>query len=108
MSYDLQEQEQLDALKTWWRAHSNRVTTAATAVLLDEKSYDQALQVLNVDVPDAFASEFADRRGDVYAAQGKVAEARAAYSEALAKAGTQPLRSLIQMKLDALPPPDRT
>ena len=210
MSYDLQEQEQLDALKAWWRAHSNRVTAAALAVLgaigayqgwsrysmqqaaaasalydefekasaskdpkdatkardlvgtliekhgstvyatmaalraakasidsgdlksakaqltwaaehggqnelallarvrlagvlLDEKDYDQALKVLKVDVPDAFASEFADRRGDVYAAQGKLADARAAYSEALAKAGTRPIRALIQMKLDALP-----
>jgi predicted negative regulator of RcsB-dependent stress response len=211
MSYDLQEQEQLDALKAWWRAHGNRVTTAATAVLLavvayqgwswyglrqaaaasaiyeefervsaskdpkdaakardlvgtlieqdgstvyatiaalraaksniaagdlksakaqltwaaehaaqkelallarvrlagvllDEKAYDEALKTLRVDVPDAFAAEFADRRGDVYAAQGKVADARAAYAEALGKAGAQPLRSLIQMKLDALPP----
>jgi predicted negative regulator of RcsB-dependent stress response len=210
MSYDLQEQEQLDALKAWWRAHSNWVTTAAAVVmlailayqgwswygmrqaaaasalyeeferassskdpkdavkardlvgtlieqhgstvyaamaalraaktnvdaadlksakarltwaaehaaqkelgllarvrlagvLLDEKAYDQALQTLKVDVPDAFVAEFADRRGDVYAAQGKVADARAAYSEALAKAGAQPMRALIQMKLDALP-----
>jgi predicted negative regulator of RcsB-dependent stress response len=99
---------------TWAVQHASQKELALLArvrlagVLLDEKSYDQALQVLNVDVPDAFASEFADRRGDVHAAQGKVAEARAAYSEALAKAGTQPLRSLIQMKLDALPPPDRT
>lgn len=211
MSYDLQEQEQLDALKAWWRAHANRITAAATAVLLavvayqgwswyglrqaaaasaiyeefervsaskdpkdaakardlvgtlieqqgstvyatiaalraaksniaagdlksakaqltwaaehaaqkelallarvrlagvllDEKAYDEALKTLKVDVPDAFAAEFADRRGDVYAAQGKVADARAAYAEALGKAGAQPLRSLIQMKLDALPP----
>ncbi|HEX4584068.1 MAG TPA: tetratricopeptide repeat protein [Burkholderiaceae bacterium] len=210
MSYDLQEQEQLDALKAWWRANNSRLTWAATAilvavlayqgwtwytlrqsaaasvlyeeferaaaskdpkdatkardlagtlidqhgstvyaamaalreaksnidagdpktakaqlswaaehaaqkelgllarvrlagVLLDEKAYDPALQVLKVDVPDAFACQFADRRGDVYAAQGKFADARAAYSEALAKAGNQPLRAMIQMKLDALP-----
>jgi predicted negative regulator of RcsB-dependent stress response len=210
MSYDLQEQEQMDALKAWWRANNNWVTGAATVallavlayqgwswytlrqsaaasvlyeefdravsskdpkdvirardlagtlvdqhgstvyaamaalreaksnsdagdlktakaqlswaaehaaqkelgllarvrlagILLDEKAYDPALEVLKVDVPDAFACQFADRRGDVYAAQGKLTEARAAYSEALAKAGAQPLRSLIQMKLDALP-----
>ena len=210
MSYDLQEQEQVDALKAWWQAHGNWVTTAATVVLaailayqgwswygmrqaaaasgiyeeferalgskdpkdaakardlvgtlieqhgstvyatmaalraaksnidtgdlktakaqltwaaehgsqqelallarvrlagvlLDEKAYDQALQTLKVDVPEAFVPEFADRRGDVYAAQGKVADARKAYSEALAKAGAQPLRALIQLKLDALP-----
>ncbi len=73
-------------------------------VLLDEKTYDEALAVLKVDVPDSFASEFADRRGDILIAQGKPQEARAAYSEALAKAGAQqPLRALIQLKLDALP-----
>jgi predicted negative regulator of RcsB-dependent stress response len=73
-------------------------------VLLDEKAYDEALQVLKVDVPAAFVTEFADRRGDVLLAQGKTADARAAYTEALAKAGAQqPLRALIQLKLDALP-----
>ena len=46
-----------------------------------------------------------DRRGDVLAAQNKNAEARAAYTEALAKADAQhPLRAIIQLKLDALPP----
>jgi predicted negative regulator of RcsB-dependent stress response len=94
---------------TWAAEHAGQKELALLArvrlagVLLDEKSYDQALQVLKADVPDAFASEFADRRGDVYAAQGKLADARAAYAEALAKAGSQPLRGLIQMKLDALP-----
>jgi predicted negative regulator of RcsB-dependent stress response len=74
-------------------------------VLLDDKAYDEALKVLDVDVPDAFATEFADRRGDILVAQGKPAQARAAYTEALAKASPQqPLRSLIQLKLDSLGP----
>jgi len=210
MSYDLQEQEQVEALKAWWKANANRVTWLAAAVLivilayqgwswyqsrqalaasalyeqfdhaaeskdpkdaakarevagtlierhastvyaamaalrqaksnvdagdpkaakaqlawaadhasapelallarvrlaglqLDEKAYDEALKTLDVKVPDAFAAEFANRRGDVYAAEGKVPEARAAYSEALARAGTLPIRSMIQLKLDALP-----
>jgi predicted negative regulator of RcsB-dependent stress response len=94
---------------TWVADHGAEKELALLArvrlagVLLDEKAYDQALQALKVDVPEAFASEFADRRGDVLAAQGKLAEARAAYAEALSKAGSQPLRTLIQMKLDALP-----
>jgi predicted negative regulator of RcsB-dependent stress response len=208
MSYDLQEQEQLDAFKAWWKVNGNRVTGAAlvvlagvlayqgwnahtlsqaaeasalydqydraaaskdagkvkeiagslieqhgstvyaalaalrsakanvdasdraaaklqlrwvvdhapqkelallarvrlAGVLLDEKAYDEALQVLKVDVPAAFVTEFSDRRGDVLLAQGKTTEARAAYTEALSKAGAQqPLRALIQLKLDALP-----
>lgn len=73
-------------------------------VLLDEKKYDEALKALAGDVPAAQVVAVADRRGDVLMAQNKVDEARAAYSEALAKADAQhPLRQLIQLKLDALP-----
>jgi predicted negative regulator of RcsB-dependent stress response len=74
-------------------------------VLLDERAYDEALKLLGGDVPDSLATQFADRRGDVLLAMGKVDDARAAYREALEKADAQnPLRQLIQLKLDALPP----
>jgi predicted negative regulator of RcsB-dependent stress response len=73
-------------------------------VLLDEKSYDQGLAVLKDDVPAALAAEFSDRRGDLLFAQGKLTDARAAYAKALEQASAQnPLRQLIQSKLDALP-----
>jgi predicted negative regulator of RcsB-dependent stress response len=73
-------------------------------VLLDEKKYDEALKALGGDVPAAQVTAVADRRGDVLVAQNKLDEARAAYTEALAKADPQhPLRQLIQLKLDALP-----
>jgi predicted negative regulator of RcsB-dependent stress response len=73
-------------------------------LLLDEKKYDDALKVLAADTLPAQAVAVADRRGDILAAQGKAAEARAAYADALAKADAQhPLRQLIQLKLDALP-----
>lgn len=29
-AYDLEEQEQLDELKTWWKQYGNLVTTAIT------------------------------------------------------------------------------
>lgn len=75
-------------------------------VLLDEKSHDEALKLLSGDVPEALVASFADRRGDVLMAMGKGEEARAAYKEALDRAGAQsPIRPIIQMKLDALPPP---
>lgn len=74
-------------------------------VLLDEKSHDEALNLLSGDVPPALAASFADRRGDVLLAMGKAEEARVAYQEALDKAGGQhPMRAIIQLKLDALPP----
>lgn len=75
-------------------------------VLLDEKAHDEALKLLGGEAPQTLAAAFADRRGDVLMAQGKADEARAAYQEALDKADAQhPLRPIIQLKLDALPPP---
>jgi predicted negative regulator of RcsB-dependent stress response len=107
---DASDRKAAKAQLTWVIEHASQKELALLArvrlagLLLDEKAYDEALQVLKVDVPDAFATVFADRRGDVYAAMGKPAEARAAYTEALSKAGPQePLRALIQLKLDALP-----
>ncbi len=72
-------------------------------VLLDEKAYDEGLKVLSADVPAAFSGALADRRGDLLMAQNKVAEARAAYQEALQKSDAKsPGRQLIQLKLDAI------
>jgi predicted negative regulator of RcsB-dependent stress response len=73
------------------------------ALLLDEKQYDAALKQLNAKHTDAFGPRFDDLKGDVYLAQGKTAEARAAYSAAYAKLKeTNPLRGIVQMKLDSL------
>ena len=74
------------------------------AVLLDEKAYDDALKVLAVKSPASFEALFEDARGDVLQAQGKGAEARAAYQAALSKlgAGEEPARELIQLKLDGV------
>jgi predicted negative regulator of RcsB-dependent stress response len=72
-------------------------------VLLDEKAYDEGLKVLAVAEPGGFAGSFADRRGDLLLAQGKPEEARAAYRDALGRLETgDALRSLVQLKLDAL------
>ncbi len=72
-------------------------------VLLDEKAYDDALRVLTGDVPAQFAGAVADRKGDILAAQNKLAEARAAYQAALdATDKKNPGRQLIQLKLEAI------
>ncbi len=96
----------------WVVEKSGRPELAATArvrlagVLLDEKAYDEALAVLDKDVPASHAVQFADRRGDILLAAGKIDQARAAYKEALDKGGLEhPLRAFIQLKLDALPAP---
>ncbi|ONN67393.1 tetratricopeptide repeat protein [Herbaspirillum sp. VT-16-41] len=72
-------------------------------VLLDAKSYDEALKLLSGDYPAQFAGAIADRKGDVLLAQGKRDEARSAYKLALEKSDAKdPGRQLIQIKLDAI------
>ena len=72
-------------------------------VLLDQKKYDEALSLLEAKHPDSFNGLFADRRGDIYTAQDKTAEARAAYKEALDKLPQQgTYRAIVQVKLDGL------
>ena len=72
-------------------------------VLLDERKYDEALKVLSAKAGDAYAALYADAKGDVLTAQGKAAEARAAYQLALEKSDAgSPYRRLIELKLDAL------
>lgn len=72
-------------------------------VLLDAKSYDEALKLLSGDYPAQFAGAIADRKGDVLLAQGKRDEARTAYKLALEKSDAKdPGRQLIQIKLDAI------
>ncbi len=74
-------------------------------VLLDLKQYDEALKALDFTAPEAYLPAVLDRRGDVLFAQGKPAEARAAWTQALAKADAgHPLRGIVQLKLDSLPP----
>ncbi|HYB50421.1 MAG TPA: tetratricopeptide repeat protein [Burkholderiaceae bacterium] len=72
-------------------------------ILLDEKAYDEGLALLDAEAPKAMAPEFLDRRGDLLLAQGKKEQARSAYAKALGEAGAQnPLRAVIQVKLDAI------
>ena len=72
-------------------------------VLLDEKKYDEALAVVDGKHGEPFAGLFADLKGDILLAQGKRADARGAYQQALAKSDLKsPYRPTIQAKLDAL------
>jgi len=72
-------------------------------ILLDEKSYDDALKLLTGEFPTQYESLVADRKGDILVAQNKLPEARAAYQQALDKLEDKnPGRQLIQIKLDAI------
>ncbi|MGH8833242.1 MAG: YfgM family protein, partial [Polaromonas sp.] len=66
-------------------------------------AYDEALQQLSGSFPKDFAALAADRRGDILAAQGKKAEARAEYEKAYKGLDERAeYRRLVEVKLNAL------
>ena len=76
-------------------------------VLLQKGDFDGALMRLQTEPSTMYRARFADLRGDVYAAQGKMAEARTAYQAAvdvLSSAGEQAttLREVVRVKLESL------
>lgn len=73
------------------------------AVLQEQKKYPEALQALSVAAPEPFVALFADARGDIFVAQGKIDEARGAYQVALDKLPkSNQYRNLVEIKRDAL------
>ncbi|MCS6766608.1 MAG: tetratricopeptide repeat protein [Candidatus Protistobacter heckmanni] len=73
-----------------------------SALLIDDQQPEEALKALSgeKDAPAAFASLYAERRGDVLLAQNKMAEARDAYRKALEKTEAGAQRQLLEFKLD--------
>jgi len=73
------------------------------SIRLDEKKYEEALKLLETRHSVAMETLYADLRGDVMVAQGKIAEARAAYKTAIDKSlPNSSYRNVVQIKLDAL------
>lgn len=73
------------------------------AVYLDQKKYAEALELLDGNKDEAWAAIAADLKGDVFFAQGRIDEARAAYKLAVEKADPRsPMRSVSEQKLGAL------
>jgi predicted negative regulator of RcsB-dependent stress response len=74
------------------------------AVLLDDKAYDEALQLLEAQHAAPMAAQYAALKGDILVAKNQASEAKAAYRLALEKAdrGNEAFRSSVQMRLDAL------
>jgi predicted negative regulator of RcsB-dependent stress response len=76
-------------------------------VLLQKGEFDAALARLQAAPAETYAARFSDLRGDVFAAQGKAAQARSAYQaaiDALAGDGEQAvtLREVVRVKLESL------
>ncbi len=73
------------------------------SIRLDEKKYDEALRLLESKHSAAMETLYTDMRGDILVAQGKSAEARAAYKTAIEKSlPNSNYRNVVQIKLDAL------
>lgn len=70
---------------------------------MDDKAWDQALQQLTGDFPAEFQALAADRRGDIFLAQGKRDQARDEYKKAWAAfAPESEYRRLVEIKLNAV------
>ena len=73
------------------------------AELMQAKAYDDALRQLDAPVPAEFQPLVADRKGDIYLAQGKREQARSAYELAWRGLGPQDgYRRMVEIKLNAV------
>ena len=72
-------------------------------ILAEEKDFDGALKLLNAPHDTGFDGLFADLKGDILLNQGKNAEAKSAYQEAITKLDPRgKFRALTQQKLESL------
>ena len=70
---------------------------------IEAKSFDQALKTLEAAVPKSFEPLVADRRGDVFMAQGKTEEAKTQYQAAWRGLSDRAeYRRLVEVKLASL------
>lgn len=104
------ERGQLDAAHDqlqWLASRSNDPAMSALAklrlagVLLEQQQYEPALEQLS-SAPASFEALYADRRGDILLAQGKIDEARAEWQRAMTAFGTDPIAQIVQLKIDAI------
>ena len=78
-------------------------TLRLAGMLMDEKSFDAALKLLDATPPSEFIAMFADRKADIYAVQGKSIEARAEYLKAHSELDERSeYRRLVEIKLNAV------
>jgi predicted negative regulator of RcsB-dependent stress response len=73
------------------------------ALLVEAKSYDEALKQLSAGMPREFEALAADRRGDIYNLQGRKDQAKAEYLKAWQGLPRESeYRGLVEVKLTAL------
>lgn len=97
------------AALTWVSEKASDASLQAIARLrlaaldVESKAFDQALKTLETPMPKSFEPLAADRRGDVFLAQGKTEEAKTQYQAAWRALGAQTeYRQLVEVKLASL------
>jgi predicted negative regulator of RcsB-dependent stress response len=108
-NYQAHDAKSAKAQLDWTIKNAKETTVSALAglqlanILAEEKDLDGALKLLNAPHDAGFDGLFLDLKGDVLASQGKNAEAKMAYQEALNKLEPQgKFRAITQQKLEAL------
>ena len=76
--------------------------TRLAAVQIQNGQFDQALATLDAEFPQEFSARVDELRGDVYALQGKVAEAIQAYRDAQSASLRPADETSLRQKLDDL------
>ena len=108
-SYAVKDIKSAKAQLQWASKNAKETSISAIAslqlanILMEEKNYAEAIKLLDAPHDAGFDGLFSDLKGDVLLAQGKKAEAKAAYENALNKLDSQgKYRVLTQQKLEAL------
>jgi predicted negative regulator of RcsB-dependent stress response len=107
--YDAGKLDEAKATLTWMSEKSADAGYASVGrlrlagVLMDAKAYDEALKVLDTGIAEEFAALQSDRRGDIYLAQGKKAEAKEQFLKAFKAFDERTdYRRLVMVKLNSL------
>lgn len=109
MSYEAGKPDTAKAALTWVAEKASDKGYASVArlrlsgLLMESKAYDEALKLLGGDTPEEFQALTADRKGDIYALQGKKTEAKVEYLKAFkAFDERSDYRRLVEVKLNAM------
>ena len=72
-------------------------------VYIADRKFDEASSLLTVAYPGVFSSVYEELKGDIYALQGKINEARATYMKAIELSRSSSIdQTFLNMKLDDL------
>ncbi|NNE38247.1 MAG: tetratricopeptide repeat protein [Gammaproteobacteria bacterium] len=84
-------------------ALQHEINLRLARIYIANNKIDQALTIVTNNDPGNFASQYNEVMGDIYAAQGKVEEARQAYEQAIAGSGELAYNpGVLNLKLEAL------